>query len=347
MTEQTIPDEQKPDERRSSWGKIGIFISTLALVIFVCGFGYGYFQLSQVNISLAENVSDLQRRYASTQEQLDKTQTALTALQQAAQKSEDLSKQQEQMMTEWKSAQQGNLNKWHVAEAQYLVKLANDHLQFDHDVPLAISLLQRADQELANSQDADSLQIRKSIAANIANLQAAPKVDITAIYLKLSGLNSQVDQLPLPVSPLAAEEKPATPLPADASWWQSGWQKTMDALHKIVIVRYNTSNTLPLALPDEKAFLYQNLHAQFEQAMLALLNRNAAIYEASLARAQDWVKQYFVSDAEVSKAMQESLNDLRKTTIQPADINLGDTLKLFDASLTAQNPQQPDQAVKQ
>ncbi len=43
-------------------------------------------------------------------------------------KSVELSAKQEQIIADWQAAQKGNLNKWYVAEAQYLVRLANDHL---------------------------------------------------------------------------------------------------------------------------------------------------------------------------------------------------------------------------
>lgn len=343
MTDQIVtadqkPIEQPPGERRSSWGKIGILFTTIAMVVFVCGFGYGYYQLSQVNLTLAQSVADLQRKIDLNQTTLNQAQQTINELQQNSQKSADLSKQQEQLMSEWHAAQQGNLNKWRIAEAQYLVRLANDHLQFTHNTQLALTLLQRADQELANIQDANVLQIRKSLAADLAGLQAAPPVDVTATYLRLSGLNAQVEQLPLPVTPLSEEENTSTPMTAssDLPWWKAGVEKTMETLRKVVIVRYNDSNSLPLALPDEKIFLFQNLHAQFEAAMLALLNNQAEIYQASLTRAQEWIQQYFAQDAVPTKTMLQSLDELRKVNLQPAAVNLANTLQLFDAALATQ-----------
>ena len=58
---------------------------------------------------------------------------------------------------------------------------------------------------------------------------------------------------------------------------------------QIVVVRYNASTTLPLVLPEEKSFLYQNLHAEMESAMWAVLHRNPSVYQTSLTRLTSWI----------------------------------------------------------
>ncbi|HEX4045654.1 MAG TPA: uroporphyrinogen-III C-methyltransferase, partial [Gammaproteobacteria bacterium] len=82
--------------------------------------------------------------------------------------------------------------------------------------------------------------------------------------------------------------------------------------------------------PEEKMFLYQNLHAQMEGAMWAVLQHNTAIYQASLARAIVWITHYFDPAAAVSTTLLQQLQTLEKTNLQPATANLADTLQLFD-----------------
>ena len=57
--------ENSQETRRSSWGKVGVFFSALATIVFVCAFGYGYFELSKVNISLAKMIDDSKQRNES------------------------------------------------------------------------------------------------------------------------------------------------------------------------------------------------------------------------------------------------------------------------------------------
>jgi uroporphyrin-3 C-methyltransferase len=259
-------------------------------------------------------------------------------LQQAGQKSQDLATQQEKVMADWHAAQQGDLNKWHVAEAQYLVKLANDHLQFSHDVNLALILLQQADATLQNSQDPNLLDIRKAVAADVANLQNLPSVDVTALYTRVTALDAEVDQLPLPKSPLKTDENAPIVVAKDLPWWKAGMEYAWQGLNKIVIVRKNVNGVLPLVLPEEKMFLYQNLHAQLEDVIWSILQRNQTIYQASLARLMAWIPLYFDQDAQATKTFVQALVELQKSNIQPATVNLADTMNLFDQYLQTNQP---------
>ena len=78
-------------------------------------------------------------------------------------------------------------------------------------------------------------------------------------------------------------------------------------MKKIVIVHYNGSEQLPLVLPDEKIFLYQNLHAQLENAMWAVLHQRAEIYQASVMRAVGWTQRYFDQAAPATQSMISNL----------------------------------------
>jgi len=330
MTEQKNDEEKQPKKPSHKWINIGILFSTIGIIIFFSAFGFGYFELSKVNITLARMVSDLQQQSINNQKNINALQKALSDLQQKSQQSQLLSGQQEQFMSEWRSAQKGDLNKWRVAEAQYLVKLADDHLQFSHNVKLAIILLQEADKILQNTEENE---IRKSIAADLANLQAIPQVDITSLFMRLNAMNNQIDQLSLPFNPLKTKDNQLsqTSVTAELPWWKAGLAYSWNALSKIVIVR-NNSNALPLVIPEEKIFLYQNLHAQMEVAMWGLLHRNDVVYKTSLERAAAWIKQYFEQENQQTKTMLLAIVELQKVNLQPPSLNLTNTLQLFDVA---------------
>jgi uroporphyrin-3 C-methyltransferase len=385
-----LAEKNQTSTSRSSLGSMCVFFFTLAFIALICGFGYGYFQLSQVNTRLAHMVRDLQTRVVSNESNTHALQKSLTGVQESTQKSQELSKQQEQLMSDWHAAQQGDLNKWHVAEAQHLAKMANDQLQFAHNIPTAVLLLQQAGKELANSQDSAVLDIRKSLATDLSHLQALPQVDATAAFVKLNALNSLVDKLPLPINPLT-EDKPesikssnltlpdsndstanTSASPANTSnantstntnasnanastnvnagnastanqtpWWKTGLNSAWQGLSKFVVIRKNETGSMPLVMPEEKAFLYQNLHAQLEAAGWGLLHNNAEVYNASLARASAWVGEYFNQEAPETKTMLQGLADLQKLNIQAATstasvtTNLAATLQLFDKYFAA------------
>jgi uroporphyrin-III C-methyltransferase len=321
MTDEVTTQTAVP---RKNWRRIGMLIITVGLAIIVCVVGYGYYQLAQVNVSLT-------RQTTTNQQQLDALQKSMADLQQTNRQSQEFAAKQQQMISEWEAAQKGDLEKWYVAEAEYLVKLANDHVQFTHNVTLAITLLQRADQIIGNLQDSSLLDIRKSIATNLANLQSTQPIDITKIYVQLAALNNLMDQLPLPASPLATDDKSAPVVNEPGlPWWQAGLHRSWQVLSKIIIVRNTTQNSLPLVLPEEKLFLYQNLHAQMESAMWGVLHNDAVVYQMSMTRSIDWVKKYFMQDSPAVKSMLQQLQSLQALNLQPPMTNLAATMQLFD-----------------
>lgn len=324
MTEQSSQEETSASKSSSSfWARLGIFFTTLGIIIFLAAFAFAYFQLSQL-------AKSMQTKDSSSQQSLIDLQTKVALMQQSLEKTEDLSAQQEKLMTEWKAAQSGDLNAWHIAQAQYLIKMANDQIQFAANSKVALELLQQADKELQTSENPDLVEIRKSLASDISNLQALPQVDVTSVFVQINTINQLLDKLPLPTQPLSTEEQGKAP---QASKWKGALDAAWQGLNKIVIVRKVDSNALPLVLPEEKIFLYQNLHAQMENSIWGLLHQNKTVFDNSLANAKAWVEQYFVQDAIETKNILRQLEELQKVDVTAPSLTFGASLQLLDAYL--------------
>lgn len=332
MTDEIIASDKQPPKRRINWGNVGILFSTLGIIIVIAAFGFGYYRLACVNISLAKMIGQLQHRETLNQTELTAVKQSIVDLQQSAQKSQALSQQQEQLVAEWRAAQKGNLEKWYVAEAACLVRLANDQARFSQNIPMAITLLQRADQILQNGQTADLLALRKSIAEDLVRLQALPQLDLTGLYARLMALDGQLDQLPLPFNPLKTESTQPSPSPIskDLPWWKAGLEHSWQTLRQIVTVRNIDATQPPLVLPEQKFFLYQNLHTQLQTAIWGALHRNAAVYQLSLAQLIKWIPQYFDQNAAQTKSVLENVSELIKMNVQAPIVNFADTIQLFD-----------------
>lgn len=328
----------KKTAKGSTLGSIGILIITFALTVFVGAFAYGYFELSKVNMSLAKMVTDLRQQLMVNQQEVIKIQNALQSSQPANQA--DLLQQKTAASA---SAQQADMEKWRASEAAYLTRLANHQLELTRDAGAAYVLLQHAQEIMQKIPDPAVDAIRNALEANINDLQSYPQVNVEQIYQRLSAINNQLDTLPLPPTPLQYQEDSNIRNKdySNAPWWKNVWHKTLNALRKIVIVRYNGANDMPLILPEEKMFLYQNMHAQMEAAMLSVMNRNPAIYQASMANLDAWIKKYFVQDAEATRNIQAQLQSLRAINLQPPAVNIVSTLQLFDQYLAQQPVQQP------
>src|SRR5207244_941365 len=91
---------------------------------------------------------------------------------------------------------------WELAESQYLIKLAVYNVSLVNNPALAMKLLQAADKNLQQLPDPDLLPVRKTLADNIAKLNATPTVDVAGLILKLQALQHEAATLPMYASPL-------------------------------------------------------------------------------------------------------------------------------------------------
>lgn len=326
--EEVTTQETKHATKGSAVGRIGIFIVMLALVAFAGAFGYGYFELSKVNVSLARTVDELKQQVVDHQNSLSSLQQSLSS-----------NATQEPVNT--MAAQQADLNKFYVMEAQSLTKLAGNQLNITRDAAMATVVLQHAQEVLSHVATPDIEPIRQALAANIASLTSVQQVNVDQLYMQLTAIYNQLDQLPLPPTPLqySADANAKSKDYGDAPWWKIQWHKTMDMLRKIVIVRYTAGNDMPLVLPEEKMFLYQNLHAQMEVAILGLVNRNQTVYSGGLKQVGDWIQKYFVQDAPLTKEITNQLQILQAINIVPPPVDLAVTMQMFDQYLAQNNTQ--------
>lgn len=331
MSDESVTELNQQMKTYGRKNRLGLWLLLSVFIMGTAFFVYGYYQLADFNISLAKRMSEFQKDIVDDHSNLMNLEKTVHDIEQFIKKSQDLSAQQERLVNEWRSAQKGNLEKWYVAEAQYLVNLANDQLQFNQDISMAKVLLQRADQVLAKLQNPSVLELRKSIAKDLGSLQSLPETKVTELYLHLTAINNQIDQLPLPAQPLKpSTAESATTKSADLPWWQNFLASTWQGLRQIVIIRNTDKTPLSLVLPDEKVFLYQNLHAQMESAMWAVLHHNADVYQMSLSRAIAWIQQYFDQKVPATQLLLQHLQEMRPGLVQLAPINLSATLQLFD-----------------
>lgn len=324
--EEVTTQEVKHTTKSSSVGRVGIFIVMLALMGFAGAFGYGYFELSKVNVALARTVDDLKQQVVDHQ-------NSLAALQQS------LSSTATQEPVNAMAAPQADLNKFYVMEAQSLTRLAGNHINMTRDAAMATVVLQHAQEVLSNVATPAVEPIRQALAANIATLAGAGQVNVDQLYTQLTAIYNQLDQLPLPPTPLqySADANARQKDYGDAPWWKIRWHKTMDMLRKIVIVRYTAGNDTPLVLPEEKMFLYQNLHAQMEVAILGLMNRNQTVYSGGLKQVSEWIQKYFVQDAPLTKELLNQLQMLQAANIVPPAVDLAATMQQFDLYFSQNN----------
>ena len=93
--------------------------------------------------------------------------------------------------------QESDRNEWMLAEAEYLMRLANQRLLTVQDLKSAQTLLIQADELLVALDEYALFNVRQALAEDIASVRSTSSVDVTSPWLKLDGFEKQIDKLPL------------------------------------------------------------------------------------------------------------------------------------------------------
>jgi uroporphyrin-3 C-methyltransferase len=245
-----------------------------------------------------------------------------------------------------------NAAAWDIAEATYLLRIAYERLRLEQDVSTALVALQIADQVLHKAADPALTPVRSKLAEEINSLKAVPVPDIDGMALSLNSLIERVKELKIKETVL---EK--APLPAAAGKGQITDQapeakddayvaKAKEFLHVIwddlenlVVVKHRDKGEggIPILLPKERYFLYQNLRFELEAARLSLLRKNQDSFRQSLEQAQSWLQTYFQGSE--AKAMKDTLIKLEQAVIEPPLPNISESLRILNRVRENMGPQ--------
>jgi uroporphyrin-3 C-methyltransferase len=221
-----------------------------------------------------------------------------------------------------------NSDDWIVAEAEYLIRVADQRLQLTRDTHTAVRALENADQRLRDMGDPSLLEVRKKITDDIVALRAVPDPDIEGMALTLSGLAKRVDTLPLAggtAAPAAQAEGATGTNPAE-SGWRAFINRLWGQIKTLVVIQHRGDAGQPLLPPDERYFLRENLSLKLESARLALLRHDNATFHDMLDTAGQWLTKYFDPQDQAVISMGQSLKELAGRDLEPSLPDISDAL---------------------
>lgn len=223
-----------------------------------------------------------------------------------------------------------NSDDWVVAEAEYLIRVADQRLQLTRDTHTAVRALENADQRLRDMGDPSLLEVRKKITDDIVALRAVPDPDIEGMALTLSGLAQRVDVLPLTGGPAEHTMPDTAEAKGDAaptSGWRGFVNRLWGQIKTLVVIQHKGAGGKPLLPPDERYFLRENLRLKLESARLALLRHDNKTFSDVLGTAGKWLTDYFDPQSQAVISMQDSLKELAGTELTPKLPDVSDALK--------------------
>ncbi|GHD40614.1 uroporphyrin-3 C-methyltransferase [Marinobacter persicus] len=227
---------------------------------------------------------------------------------------------------------------WLLAEAEYLLRIGNQRLLIEKDIKGALSALQSADEVLAESDDVGVYPVRQQLAREIQSLKGIEGVDRTGLYLKLEAAIATVHDLT--DQALIHDQAPALKLaesdeaPADGSnRLTRGWNRFVDTLKQVVVVRRMDEPVKPLLSPDQSAWARLNLQLMLEEAEMAVLRGNQPLYERALEKAITTVNDWYNSSNPEIRGLSSTLEELAGRNVDPELPDISKSLELLKERL--------------
>lgn len=230
---------------------------------------------------------------------------------------------------------------WLLAEAEYLLRIANQRLLIEKDIRGALSALQATDEVLTESDDIGVYPVRQQLTREILALKGITGVDRTGLYLTLEAAIDSVHQLT--DQALISEQAPgfvsnsqsdgAPPAGGEPSMLAQAWQKFKSTLMQVVVVRRLDESVKPLLSPDQSAYARLNLQLMLEEAEMAVLRGNQPLYERALSKAQAAVEDWYDGSNPRVSALSNTLTELATNNVAPDLPDISKSLDLLKERL--------------
>ncbi len=226
---------------------------------------------------------------------------------------------------------------WKLAEAQYLLRIANHRLLMERDAATAATLLGAADQVLAEVGDFSLYDVRARLADEILSLKSLAGTDLQGMYLQLEALKNSLQALPLQlpeymqakIAPQQSlEEALGEPTQAQNVWGELGSRLSVFFDYRKID---GQETRRPLLSPSEATYLEMNLRLMLERAQLALMRRNQMVYEQSLSTAADWMEDYLDAQHPAVEQAQQQIEELLRVELEQPLPDISGSLSALNA----------------
>ncbi len=326
---------EKTPKAKPSKTKSGRGLAALALLIGLAGLalaGWVYYQLIYLNAQKAqaasaeaaqitELVGELESAQSETSAALAMQRARVAELEAALSQQQAVGQRQYQQITDrLQTLSTVDRDDWLLAEAEYLLRLANQRLQLSGDNRAAAKLLASAD-DILRSMDEPALHpVRAALAKEQAALRSSADYDLEGAYLKLQGIADSAASLEVYEAP--SYEPEPVPVSEEGDWQENlknGFERAWGKLRSYIRVRQHDANFQANLAPEQAEAVRASLRMMIEQAQLALLAERPALYRRSLEKAAKFLREYY------------PLNDRRGAVLAQLE-------PLIDAPVKAERP---------
>jgi uroporphyrin-3 C-methyltransferase len=331
----TLPEIDKQPKRRR-FGAFLLVILAIALLGGLAAAGYFGWNASQQFLS---DQADSRDNHAQLVEQIQALESSLAQLKQAqssattannvenqqlqSQVKAQATQQQQQhdaiaaiqtTLAEWSARSGVEQTGWQLAEAEWLLWLANMRLQLQDQYSGALTALGQADRLLQQIDHPKLRPIRSQLTAEVLSLKTAERPDIDNIALSLLAISNQAEQLPLPARPKphGDEVKTSSTTSPEPTGWRGALAGLWEEMKGLVVIRRQEKNLRPWLSDREEQLIYQGLQVRLDAARLAALRGKGTLYQQSIRAAQTWLLTWFDTGSSTVEAVDSELDALAK-----------------------------------
>ncbi|WP_417546907.1 uroporphyrinogen-III C-methyltransferase [Marinobacter segnicrescens] len=344
----TVPDTNTPPGGKT-WPLWIVCLILLAGLIALALWSWQQWQVQQQLEQSLEHVSELNRQLDQRLDQgsSDRSERLQSVENTLREQQQTLGEQQRQIdhnARELLDAGNRTRTDWLLAEAEYLLRIANQRLLIEQDIRGALAALNSADEVLRETDDVGVYPVREQLSKEIMALRSVTDVDRTGLYLRLEAAREAVSQL----TDQALIEERAPGFSADQSSQDDtatteentaarAWQRAKDSLKEVVSIRRLDEPVKPLLSPDQSAWARLNLQLMLEQAELAVLRGHDDLYQQAMEKAvtslEDW---YDGTDNRVT-ALRDTLAELKDREINPELPDISQSLSLLKGRIAGRH----------
>ena len=195
----------------------------------------------------------------------------------------DQQRQMESLAERVRSSEGARSGDWLLAEAQYLVRLADQRLLVSRDTQSAIELLSGADDILQELAYPELVPVRQALIEDISLLRSTPSVDYQGLYFQISAAGQVIDTLSLTaLEGLETNNSEDTGTEESSGFWSSLMGSIKSSLAQLFIVRRTEGNAQWMIDAEGEAILRGQLDLLVMQSLSSLLSGDQQIYQSAL-----------------------------------------------------------------
>ncbi|HJS21525.1 MAG TPA: uroporphyrinogen-III C-methyltransferase [Steroidobacteraceae bacterium] len=334
-TERRQAERRTEDRRKTERASVRALLAVLFAAVAVLFAALGWWQQSEVRRGL-DAVRAEQQKLTDSSAQLRVQIGELTARSRSdegrlnelgglSQQVTELARTLEELRARTEAGERA----WVVAEARYLMEIANRRLTLERDDASALAALLAADARLQSLRDPALNGVRRALAQEIQTLRATPHPDIAGIVARLASGEELAARLPV-LGAIAEHYRPDEPTSGTTPGFARAWQIVKSSFVGMVSIRRIGEDAVELVSLEEQGLRRHHLQLLLYGARMAALRGDAADYRANVGAARRWLEEMFdLRDVSVA-SLQKDLQMLEQLNIAPALPDISRSLQLLD-----------------